>query len=160
MASNESVTRRSFLSRLLGVAMAAGLAAAYGTLAAVMARFLYPAKPTTRRWMFVTNVGGLQEGDSFVYHTPAGAPVNITRLGSGGAAEGFVALSSRCPHLGCQVHWQAQNNRFFCPCHNGIFDPSGVAVAGPPAEAGQSLPQFPLKVEHDLLYIEVPLETA
>ena len=86
MASTSPVSRRSFLSKALGVAMAAGLVAAYGTLAAFMARFLYPAKPTTRRWMFVTNIEHLHEGDSLVYHTPAGAPVNITRLGSGGAA--------------------------------------------------------------------------
>jgi hypothetical protein len=39
-----------------------------------------------------------------------------------------------------------------------VFDPSGVATAGPPAEARQRLPTYPLKVEQDLLYIEVPLE--
>jgi len=60
-----------------------------------------------------------------------------------------------CPHLGCQVHWEPQNDRFFCPCHNGVFSPDGVATAGPPAEAGQSLLEYPLKVEGNLLFIEV-----
>jgi phenylpropionate dioxygenase-like ring-hydroxylating dioxygenase large terminal subunit len=53
------------------------------------------------------------------------------------------------------VHWEAQNNRFFCPCHNGVFTPEGKATSGPPADAGQSLFRFPLKVENDLLFIEV-----
>jgi Rieske Fe-S protein len=153
-------SRRSFLSRIVGVAMAGGLIAAYGTLAAIMARFLYPARPTRKSWMFVADVGSLSQGESLVYHTPAGAPVNITRLERTGAAGDFIALSSTCPHLGCQVHWEVQNDRFFCPCHNGTFDPSGKATAGPPAEAGQSLPRFALKVEQNLLYIEVPTESA
>ncbi len=69
-----------------------------------------------------------------------------------------MALSSTCPHLGCKVHWEAPENRFFCPCHNGAFDPSGRAIAGPPAEAGQSLGRYPLRIEGGLLYIEVPTE--
>jgi Rieske Fe-S protein len=140
--------------------MAGGLVAAYGTLAAFMARFLYPARPTRKGWMFVADVGSLPEGESLVYRTPAGAPVNITRLERTGTADDFIALSSTCPHLGCQVHWEVQNNRFFCPCHNGIFDPAGKATAGPPADAGQSLPRFALKVEQNLLFIEVPTERA
>ena len=32
------------------------------------------------------------------------------------------------------------------------------AIAGPPADAGQSLPRYPLKIEDGLLYLEAPLE--
>ena len=70
-------------------------------------------------------------------------------------AEAFAALSSVCPHLGCQVHWQPQNDRFFCPCHNGVFAPDGTGIGGPPGDAGQSLPRYPLKLENGLLFIEV-----
>jgi Rieske Fe-S protein len=56
------------------------------------------------------------------------------------------------------VHWQAQNNRFFCPCHNGIFTPEGKGIGGPPGDAGQSLPRYPLRIENGLLMIEVPVE--
>ena len=34
-----------------------------------------------------------------------------------------------------------------------------VSIEGPPAEAGQSLPRYPLKVLNGLLYIEVTTET-
>ncbi len=156
----EGADRRSVLSWFSSAAMIGGLGAAYGTLAAFMGRFLYPAGPPDRGWMFVSEVESIAAGDAVVFETPAGATVNIARQGRGASAEDFIALSSVCPHLGCQVHWEAHNDRFFCPCHNGVFDPSGVAIAGPPGEAGQSLSRYPLKVEEGLLFIEVPFEVV
>lgn len=147
--------KQEFLSKLTNLAMFAGLAAAYGTFAAIMARFLYPSRPSPRGWMFVSSLGQFDRGESRLFRTPSGESVSITRQGDGTAAEDFVALSSVCPHLGCQVHWEPQNDRYFCPCHNGVFSPDGVARAGPPADAGQSLLEYPLKVERDLLFIEV-----
>ena len=148
-------TRQKFLSSVTNIAMFAGLAAAYGTLAAIMARFLYPARPSPRGWMFVSSLGRFDVGESRLFRTPSGNSVNITRQGDAAGVGDFVALSSVCPHLGCQVHWEPQNDRYFCPCHNGVFSPDGVATAGPPADAGQSLLEYPLKVERDLLFIEV-----
>jgi Rieske Fe-S protein len=69
-------------------------------------------------------------------------------------------LSSVCPHLGCQVFWEAAKDRFFCPCHNGVFDASGKATAGPPAEANQTLTQYPTKILNDALYVMAPLKTV
>ena len=149
-------SRRSFLKLLPTATMVAALAGAYGTLAAFMGRFLFPEQNGGLPWKFVTDVKSLGEGQSLVYRTPAGAAVAVARQGAAPTAESFVALSSTCPHLGCQVHWEAQNSRFFCPCHNGAFDPSGKAIAGPPADAGQSLVRFPVKVENGLLFIQVP----
>lgn len=131
--------------------MTGGLAAGYGAFAGLAGRFLYPAHPRPTGWMFVSEVARL--GDSFLYRTPAGESVTIARRG-----EDFIALSSVCPHLGCQVRWEGHHNRFFCPCHNGAFDPDGKATAGPPAKAGQSLTRYRLKIENGLLFIEVPLD--
>jgi Rieske Fe-S protein len=152
------VGRRDFLSRTTSLAMAGGLAAGYGTFAAIAGRYLYPARPEATGWLFVTDVQGMPAGASMVFTTPSGATAAIARRGSTGDVSDFIALGSTCPHLGCKVHWEVQNSRFFCPCHNGAFDPSGRAIAGPPAEAGQSLPRYPLKIEDGLLYIEAPLE--
>ncbi len=148
--------RRTFLSTASSVVMAGGLLAGYGTFAGFAARYLYPAKPTPKGWMFVATTTSLKPGESLAYKTPAGAAVAIARQGAGETAADFIALSSTCPHLGCQVHWESKDSRFFCPCHNGAFDGNGVAIGGPPKEAGQSLPRYPLKVEHGLLFIEVP----
>ncbi|REJ93270.1 MAG: ubiquinol-cytochrome c reductase iron-sulfur subunit, partial [Planctomycetota bacterium] len=81
-----------------------------------------------------------------------------SRLKDDGNAGDFVALSSICPHLGCQVHWESQNDRFFCPCHNGAFDAAGQPLSGPPKDDNQPLPQFPLKVENNLLFIQAGTE--
>ena len=135
--------------------MATGLLGGYGAFGAIAARYLYPARRDERRWQFVCELGRLRVGESFTYTGPAGDSVNITRQGPGPTADAFIALSSTCPHLGCQVHWEPQESRYFCPCHNGTFDLSGTATGGPPFEAGQNLPRYPLLVEDELLFVEV-----
>ncbi len=155
----QSTERRSFLGRASSAAMIAGLAAGYGTLGAMAARFVYPAHPRETGWMFVTEVDRMRPGDSLLYRAPTGEPVAVTRQGDSGRVEDFIALSSTCPHLGCQVHWEAQNDRFFCPCHNGIFDRTGKGTGGPPGEAGQSLPRYPLIIADGMLFIDVPTES-
>ena len=142
--------------RTTTIAMFAGLVSAYGTLAAIMARYLYPSRPTPRTWTFVSSVREFGAGASYLFRTPAGQSINITRQGTGTGPDDFIALSSVCPHLGCQVHWEPQNDRYFCPCHNGAFAPDGSPTEGPPADAGQQLIAYPLKVERDLLFIELP----
>lgn len=149
---SEETERRGFLSRFSNVAMLAGLAGGYGAFAWIAARFLYPARPTPMRWMFVTEADGVAVGESVLYRGPSGETINIARL-----ADGFIALSSTCPHLGCQVFWEPHNDRFFCPCHNGVFDPNGKGIAGPPGDAAMELPRYELKVEGGLLMVEVPL---
>lgn len=150
--------RRSFLEKTSKAAMAAGLVGGYGGLGAVAVRYLYPAKPEELSWQFVLRVDVMTVGESVRYEGPSGETINIARQARKGTAEDFVALSSTCPHLGCQVRWEPQNDRFFCPCHNGVFDPSGVAIGGPPGEAGQRLAEYPLKIESGLLHIAVPME--
>ncbi len=150
--------RRGFLSKVTSLGMLAGLGASYGTAAAYAGRYLYPARPRAKAWMYVARVADLGVGASLRYTTPGGEKVAIARQAQTGGPDDFVALSSTCPHLGCQVHWESQNQRFFCPCHNGAFDKSGKGISGPPGEAGQSLPRYPLKSEDGLLYIEVPVE--
>jgi cytochrome b6-f complex iron-sulfur subunit len=151
--------RRGFLARASSIGMWTGLAASYGTAGLYAARYLYPARPRERAWMYVGRIADLPVGSSLAYTTPGGEKVAIARQRGAGTALDFVALSSTCPHLGCQVHWESQNQRFFCPCHNGVFDPDGVGVSGPPGDAGQSLPRYPLEVHGGLLYIEVPTES-
>jgi len=152
----DGTDRRTF--SVASTAMAAGLAAGYGMMGYVAFQFLKPQGRTKRGWMFVKPVKEFEVGGSLRFRAPDGSTINITRAGNTGTAEDFTALSSVCPHLGCQVHWEQKNNRYFCPCHNGTFDPQGKATGGPPAAAGQSLGTYELRVEAGLLYIEVPIE--
>ena len=152
----EDPDRRGFIKNASRVAMTAGVVGGYGGFAAIAGRYLYPSRTGEVMWQFVSETGGIEVGEAIRYRGPSGETINITRLARDGGSDDFIALSSTCPHLGCQVRWEAQNDRFFCPCHNGVFDPSGVATGGPPGEAGQSLPRYELKVADGLLHIAVP----
>ncbi len=44
----------------------------------------------------------------------------------------YVAISTRCMHLGCPVRYVQAAQRFVCPCHGGVYDSSGQVVSGPP----------------------------
>jgi len=55
---------------------------------------------------------------------------NIPYADEGGGD--FVALSTRCMHLGCPVRFVAASERFICPCHGGVYDFTGKVSGGPP----------------------------
>ena len=149
--------RREFL--VTGTCVAGGLVASYGTLATMAGRFLYPTEDASVGWQFVLPVDEFRNGESLEYTSPSGAKVVIARQSDDDTADAFMALSSICPHLGCQVHWEPHNDRFFCPCHNGVFDPQGRPTEGPPASAKQELTRFHLKVEDGLLFVLAPLRS-
>jgi menaquinol-cytochrome c reductase iron-sulfur subunit len=44
----------------------------------------------------------------------------------------WIALSSRCMHLGCPVRYVEAAERFICPCHGGVYDFRGMVAGGPP----------------------------
>ncbi len=151
--------RRGFLAATGTAAMAAGVAVSYGACGAMSARYLYPAHRRAEEWLYVTQLARLQPGSSVAWRLPTGERVTVARVGAGNDPDAdFVALSSTCPHLGCQVHWQGPQERFFCPCHNGTFDAEGRGTGGPPGEAGQSLPRYRLRIVDGLLYILAPTD--
>ena len=158
-SGDHSDERRGFLGSLASTVMAGGLVGGYGMFAAHAGRFLFPAGQESGVWQFVATLAQMTVGSSMPYRTPGGAKIVVARQSDGETAEDFIALSSICPHLGCLVHWESQNDRFFCPCHNGAFDAKGKATEGPPADANQELKRYPLKVESGLVFIFVPTDT-
>ncbi|MFQ5796759.1 MAG: ubiquinol-cytochrome c reductase iron-sulfur subunit [Candidatus Bipolaricaulia bacterium] len=147
---SDGTTRRDWLGMVL---MGVGLTLGYGVLAVEGLMFLLPERlrPRTRR-LFAGLVDRYQMGSVQRFHDLQGNEILVKRSESG-----FQAFSSVCPHLGCRVHWEADKQRFFCPCHGGVFDADGVATAGPPAAAGQRLSAVPLDVDEagGVIYIEV-----
>jgi menaquinol-cytochrome c reductase iron-sulfur subunit len=75
----------------------------------------------------ITTTYGIGEaGKTTAYiraHNPAIDPPSV---GS------FIALSSRCMHLGCPVRYVDAAQRFICPCHGGVYDFLGKVAGGPP----------------------------
>ncbi len=61
-----------------------------------------------------------------------------------------VAFSRRCTHLSCPVGWQKEENRLYCPCHNGAFSiEDGHVLQGPPA---RPLPKIELSIIDGTIY--------
>ena len=152
------VERRSFLRVASTAVMAFGMTLGYGMFGWLIGRFIYPSQGDRRSWQFLSDLPSFGLGESITYEAPAGQKIVVTRLAGKGTPEDFIALSSICPHLGCQVHWESNGNRFFCPCHNGAFSSTGEPLSGPPKDAEQSLPRYPLKIENGLLFIDVPTD--
>jgi len=97
----------------------------------------------------VARAADVQEGQPhyFSYPSPDDQAV-LLRLPGGQ----FVAYSQRCTHLSCAVYYQAERERLFCPCHEGVFDPqTGEPVAGPPQ---RRLPRIRLRQDGDMLVAE------
>jgi Rieske Fe-S protein len=63
----------------------------------------------------------------------------------------FIAFSNICTHLGCRVRWIDDQQQFFCPCHNAVFDQNGEVVTGPPP---RPLDRFQVKIEDSQIFIQ------
>ena len=81
------------------------------------------------------NVG--EVGKTTVYVRKRG-PQDVDRLG-----QPYIAVTTRCAHLGCPVRYIQASQRFICPCHGGVYDQSGKVAGGPPV---RPLDRFETKV--------------
>lgn len=64
---------------------------------------------------------------------------------------GFVIFSPICPHLGCFYQYNADANKFQCPCHGSQFNHDGAHIAGP---AARGLDPLPLREQSGVAQIE------
>ena len=114
-----SGTRRQIL--LYG---AAALAAAAGLGTYVSLEFVRP-------WSRDRSSGAAVVG--FPEEIPVGAVmvIPLAQAFVGRTEEGFFALSTVCPHLGCVIRWLPDQRRFHCPCHGSQFETDGRVLNGP-----------------------------
>ena len=147
--------RRKWLLR----GMASAVAASFGALTGFAFAFLLPRRErAVEQRIFLGFASTLGAGESRLLTLPSGERMVLANTGrSGGAGETFQAFSSRCPHLGCQVHYEAGEDRYLCPCHQGVFDKDGKAVSGPPAKAGQQLAAYRIEADGNSLYAVIDL---
>ncbi|MDP3938889.1 MAG: ubiquinol-cytochrome c reductase iron-sulfur subunit [Deltaproteobacteria bacterium] len=107
-------------------------------------------------WAEAGPVDGFKVGEiRFVALMPLRRPVwpeEAPRMGAfvSRKADGtFEVFHNHCTHVGCPVNWNPAAQRFFSPCHGGVFDRSGRVLAGPPQ---RPLDRHEMKVEKGVLY--------
>ncbi|MGI8559301.1 MAG: ubiquinol-cytochrome c reductase iron-sulfur subunit [Solirubrobacteraceae bacterium] len=62
----------------------------------------------------------------------------------------FIAITTRCAHLGCPVRWVPASERFICPCHGGVYDLQGERTGGPPV---RPLDRFYTRLEGGMVQV-------
>ena len=101
----------------------------------------------TYRSVVITAVEGIGEaGKTTAYVRRAGPDEDVA------GQEGFVAISTRCAHLGCPVRFVQAAANFICPCHGGIYDFEGKVLGGPPV---RPLDRFQTRISEDGRQVEV-----
>ena len=94
----------------------------------------------------VTEVNGIgQTGKTTIYmraRTDEDPPPNPAL--PAGVTDEFIAISTRCMHLGCPVRFVEASKRFICPCHGGVYDFTGAVSGGPPV---RPLDRFYVRVQ-------------
>jgi Rieske Fe-S protein len=140
----ETVTRRRFMSGVThgagGVAAMAFTLPALGfALGPLFSRVPFDWQPigttsdfsktdyTTKVLRIVPGVG--EAGNSIAYVRQRNPAIDTEPADQ---YNQYVALSSRCMHLGCPVRYVSAAERFICPCHGGVYDFRGLVAGGPP----------------------------
>jgi menaquinol-cytochrome c reductase iron-sulfur subunit len=155
----ETITRRRFVS---GGALAAGGVATAAAALPALGFALGPIfektehqlwqdvgaeadfNPTTYVPRVITidpNVG--EPGKTTIYVRKA-TPQDRSPSDKGKTPLPYVAISTRCAHLGCPVRYVQAAERFICPCHGGVYDFSGKVIGGPPV---RPLDRFQTRVQ-------------
>jgi menaquinol-cytochrome c reductase iron-sulfur subunit len=75
-----------------------------------------------------TLVEGIGEAGKTTAYVRRGDPGTF----SSESADTYIALSTRCAHLGCPVRFVSAAGNFICPCHGGVYDFEGKVIGGPP----------------------------
>jgi menaquinol-cytochrome c reductase iron-sulfur subunit len=160
--AGETVTRRRFMT---GTAHGAGAVAAAAFTLPSLAFAIGPIfKETPHHWA-VAGPEGLFDEDNYVpvvvTITPGIGQVGKTTIYVRKHNEKidtdrydkdtpYIAITSRCAHLGCAVRWVDAAKRFICPCHGGVYNLLGKRVAGPPV---RPLDRFFTRVSKGLVEI-------
>ena len=158
----ETVSRRNFMNFVAqgagGIAVAAfGLPALGFALGPIFKRDPFqwqiigrPSDFTELNYQtkVITLVDGIGEaGKSIAYVRKRNPQIDTEPLmyKYGYKLNNYIALSSRCMHLGCPVRYVAAAQRFICPCHGGVYNFRGEVAGGPPV---RPLDRF-FVLEHD-----------
>ncbi len=90
--------------------------------------------PDTYRPVVITAVENIGETGKTTAYIRRGNPqvtANQTKYPPESADE-YIAISTRCAHVGCPVRFVQASGNFICPCHGGVYGFLGERIGGPP----------------------------
>jgi quinol---cytochrome c reductase iron-sulfur subunit, bacillus type len=152
------MSRRVFLG-YLGAALTAFMATTAG-----LPMIGYLAAPLAEKiaatWLSLGKVDGFRPGE------PRPVALSVTRqdgwrkltesrtvwVSTDGNGQ-FTVLNGRCTHLGCAYSWHSDGRyagKFYCPCHDGLYDQDGSVLGGPPP---RPLDRLETRVDGDELLV-------
>jgi menaquinol-cytochrome c reductase iron-sulfur subunit len=164
--TGESMTRRTAFSiGVQAVGGAAVLAVALPTVGFAVAplfeeesepwQAVGPATdftPDTYRPVTITIVQDIGETGKSTAYIRQGNPeitANQTKYPPESPNE-YIAISTRCAHVGCPVRFVEASGNFICPCHGGVYGFLGERIGGPPV---RPLDRFQTRVTNGQLEI-------
>ena len=102
--------------------------------------------PDTYRQAVKTEVPGVGDSGKTTIYIRQGDPDTFPEE----SADEYIAISSRCAHLGCPVRFFPSAGNFICPCHGGVYDFEGKVTGGPPV---RPLDRFQTRVVGDTVEV-------
>lgn len=150
------VSRRDFMkTAIIGIGGAMSLAYGIPAIAFVLGSALQQEAATWIEWGSVSKIEvGIPTLFKATIQTQTGwitseEEFSVYVLTDDG--QKYVVMSNVCTHLGCRIRWIAEQQSYYCPCHNGTFAKDGSVTGGPPP---RSLDRFESKVENGNLFVK------
>jgi nitrite reductase/ring-hydroxylating ferredoxin subunit len=95
--------------------------------------------------------GKLKLSQPSAYQAETATYVPEGRLFIANTGTTLLAVSQKCPHLGCQVPFCESSGRFECPCHGSVFDIGGEWIEGP---APTGMTQYPVALQDGVVVVD------
>jgi Rieske Fe-S protein len=140
-AAEEDVTRRQF-ARYLVLGAGAIAAGNVGLAIWTQLRSINTGSPQP-----IVALADVAVGATYLFRYPAADdPAILLRV----ADREVVAFSQKCTHLGCVIYYEADANRWHCPCHEGNFATlTGAVLSGPPT---RPLGRIDVEIRDDMIW--------
>lgn len=143
---NEKKGRRDFMGMALGACAAVG-----GLGALYAAKRSWDPLPAVKAAGFTTIDLSTAKPNELVVEKWRGKPIFVLKKTADMApherdvvigSDRFHISIGLCTHLGCIPAYQKENHVFFCACHGGKFDASGINEKGLPPPSPLEIPPF------------------
>jgi len=144
---NEQKERRDFIGMALGATALVGIGGGLG----FAAKRTWDPLPSVKAAGFTTIDLSTAKPNVLVVEKWRGKPIFVLKKSKDMKADDrdvivgsdrFHVSIGLCTHLGCIPAYKPETHIFFCACHGGVFDASGIEKPGLPPPSPLEIPPF------------------